>query len=60
MWQNLQVVGDPEVIRPAMAESCWTIGLSDKKRGIEPGFQVNESQIKILNGGFRLDVATTP
>jgi hypothetical protein len=36
------------------------LGLSDKKQGIEPDFRVNESQIKILNGGFRLDVATTP
>jgi hypothetical protein len=36
------------------------VGLSGKKQGIEPGFPLNEGQIKILNGGFRLDVATTP
>jgi hypothetical protein len=36
------------------------VGLSGKKQGIEPGFPMNEGQIKILNGGFRLDVATTP
>jgi hypothetical protein len=37
-------------------------GLSAKKQGIELGFPVNEGQIKdqILNGGFRLGVATTP
>jgi hypothetical protein len=27
---------------------------------IEPGFPLKEGQTKILNGGFRLDVATTP
>jgi hypothetical protein len=36
------------------------VGLYGKKQGIEPGFPLNESQIEILNGGFRLDVATTP
>jgi hypothetical protein len=36
------------------------VGLSGKKQGIELGFALNEGQIKILNGGFRLDVATTP
>jgi hypothetical protein len=36
------------------------VALSGQKQGIDPGFPLNEGQIKILNGGFRLDVATTP
>jgi hypothetical protein len=49
------MVGDPEVIL-----ASHYVGLSGKRQGIEPGFTLNEGQIRILNGGFRLDVATTP
>jgi hypothetical protein len=52
------VVGDPEVIRPA--NSGIYVCLSGKKQAVERGFPLNEARIKILNGGFRLDVATTP
>jgi hypothetical protein len=53
------MAGDtPFSTRSNPASHC--VGLYGKKQGIEPGFPLNESQIKILNGSLRLDVATTP
>jgi hypothetical protein len=54
---NVYVVGDPKV-NPVSYSGIYVYLYG--RQGVAPSFPLNEARSNSLNGGFRLDVATTP